>query len=102
MYMFAYILVLIVKQYFISEARSHLPTIVDEAEAGVEKKIKRRGKTVAVIVSPRHLERLRSERRPFSDAYSAFLRRFSLEEVGIENRFFSSLRVRDTGRPVEL
>ena len=91
-----------VRKYSVAEARTHLPTIIDDAEAGMEIELTRRGEPVAVIISPRQLERLRSERRRFSDAYNAFLRRFSLEEVGIENDFFVSLRARDSGRPVEL
>ena len=91
-----------VKKYSIAEARIHLPTIIDEAEAGLEIELTRRGKPVATIVSPGHLERLRSERRGFRDAYSAFLRRFSLKEVGVENGFFASLRAADTGRRVGL
>ena len=91
-----------VKKYSIAEARTHLPTIVNEAEAGLEIELTRRGKPVAIIVSLRQLERLRSERRRFSDAYNEFLRRFKLAEVGIDSSFFASLRVRDTGRPFEL
>ena len=44
-----------VKKYSIAEARTHLPTIIDEAEAGLEIELTRRGKPVAVIVSPRQL-----------------------------------------------
>src|SRR2546422_1642989 len=50
------------KKYSITEARSNLPKIVDQAEAGTEVELTRRGKPVAVIISHRQMERLRSER----------------------------------------
>lgn len=90
------------KRYSIAEARSNLPTIVDQAEAGLEIELTRRGKPVAVVVSPRELERLRGERPRFSDTYKAFLRKYSLEEIGTESDFFESTRVTDTGRKVTL
>ena len=46
------------KRYSIAEARSNLPSIVDQAEAGHEIELTRRGKPVAVLVSLRELQRL--------------------------------------------
>ncbi|HEV8130286.1 MAG TPA: type II toxin-antitoxin system Phd/YefM family antitoxin [Acidobacteriota bacterium] len=90
------------KKYSIAEARSNLPTIVDQAEAGLEIELTRRGKPVAVVVSPRQLERLRGERPRFSDAYKAFTRKYSMEEIGMEGDFFTSTRTRERGRKVRL
>ncbi len=91
------------KKYSIAEARSNLPTIVDQAEAGAEIELTRRGKPVAVIVSPRQLERLRGERARFSDVYKAFIRKYSLEQIGTEDDdFLTSTRVKDIGRKVNL
>jgi antitoxin Phd len=73
-----YILVM-TKQYSIAEARSNLPKIVDQAEAGAEVELTRRGKPVAVIISHRQTERLRSERPRFADVYKVFLRKHSLK-----------------------
>ena len=90
------------KRYSIAEARSNLPTIVDQAEAGLEIELTRRGKPVAVVVSPRQLERLRGDRPRFSDAYKAFTRKYSLKEIGTESDFYTSTRARDSGRKVSL
>ena len=90
------------KRYSIAEARSNLPTIVDQAEAEAEVELTRRGKPVAVLISHRQLERLRSGRPRFADVYRAFLRKHSLREVGIENDFFRAAREKDAGRKVSL
>ena len=90
------------KRYSIAEARSHLPTIVDQAEVGQEIELTRRGKPVAVVVSLRELDRLRTDRPRFGDAYKRFLRRYSLNEVGLEKNFFDSIREKGGGREVAL
>ena len=90
------------KRYSIAEARSNLPTLVDQAEAGGEIELTRRGHAVAVLISPRQLERLRNDRPRFVDAYKAFLRKHSLEDIGIESDVFQSARKRDSGRKVSL
>jgi prevent-host-death family protein len=52
MYMSMYILSMSgSKQYSIAQARSSLPTIVDEAQAGVDVELTRRGKPVAAVIS---------------------------------------------------
>ena len=90
------------RRYSIAEARSRLPSIVDEAEAGIEVELTRRGQPVAVPVSRREFERLRGKRLHFSDAYKKFLERHSLEEIGVEDDFAVSARDRTTGRKVSL
>lgn len=90
------------RRYTIAEARSRLPTIVDEAEAGTEIELTRRGEPVAVVVSVREFDRLRGRRRHFRDAYSKFLERYSLEEVGVDDDFPGSTRDRTSGRRVDL
>ena len=90
------------KKYSIAEARSQLPTIVDQAEAGVEIELTRRGHPVAVVVSHREFERLRGKRLHFSDAYRRFLERYSLREIGIQRDFVTTVRDRTTGRKVSL
>ena len=86
----------------ISHARTSLPTIVDQAEAGREIELTRRGRAVAVVVSLQQLERLRGERPRFGDAYKAFLRRHRLAEVGLDEGFGESLRDAGLGRGVSL
>ena len=88
------------KRYSIAEARSNLPAIVDQAEAGLKIELTRRGKPVAVVVSLRELERRRSDEVRFSDAYKKFLKKYSLKEVGLEDDFLQSGRDKGIGREV--
>jgi prevent-host-death family protein len=90
------------KRYSIAEARSNLPTIVDQAEAGQEIELTRRGKPVAVVVSLREIERLRGERARFGDAYKHFLKTHPLREIGLDEDFSESIRGTDSGRKVVL
>lgn len=90
------------QRYSIAEARSRLPRIVDEAEAGAEVELTRRGRPVAVLVSHREFERLRGKHSHFSDAYRTFLEKHSLDEIGIERDFAASTRDRTTGRKASL
>lgn len=89
-------------QYSIAEARSSLPKIVDQAEAGVEIQLTRRGKPVAAVVALRVLERLRADRPRFRTAYQEFLKQYSLAEVGLDNDFFAPFRDKSAGRKVSL
>jgi prevent-host-death family protein len=90
------------RRYSIAEARSRLPSIVDEAESGIEVELTRRGQPVAVLVSRREFERLRGRRLHFSDAYRMFLEQHSLKEIGVEEDFAVSTRDRTTGRKASL
>ena len=85
-----------------AEARSRLPTIVEEAEAGRQIELTRRGRPVAVVVSFSAFERLRGNRRQFSDAYRTFLEQYSLDEVGLEDNFSIAARDKTEGRNVIL
>jgi prevent-host-death family protein len=88
------------EKYSIAEARAQLPRIVDQAEAGVEVELTRRGQPVAVVVSRRELDRLRGTQRHFRDAYAAFLQNHSLQEIGVDKAFAASVRDRTSGRKV--
>jgi len=90
------------RQYSIADARSSLPHIVDQAEAGVEVELTRRGQPVAVVVSRRTFDRLRDKRGQFSEAYRRFLVRFSLDEIGFEQTELLATRDKTTGRRVVL
>lgn len=90
------------KRYSIAEARSSLPSIVDDAEAGIDIELTRRGKPVAAIVSLKELSRLRRNRTSFGSAYQAFLKQHSLRELGLTPDFFDACRDRDDGRKVLL
>jgi len=89
-------------RYSIAEARSRLPTIVDQAEAGREIELTRRGQPVAVVVSCQTFERLRGRRRHFGDAYRAFLGQHSLKEIGLDDNAAASTRDRTYGRKADL
>jgi len=88
--------------YSIAEARSSLPTIVDQAEAGLEIELTRRGRPVAMVVSLRAFERLRGGRRGFGDAYTHFLKTHALAEVGLDDNFAAAVRGKSAGRKVSL
>lgn len=89
-------------RYSIAEARSSLPRIVDQAEAGVEIHLTRRGKPVAAVVALRVLERLRGDRPNFRTAYQDFLAQYSLDDVGLDDDFLSGSREKSAGRKVSL
>jgi prevent-host-death family protein len=90
------------KSYSVADARAHLPAILDDVEAGQEVKLTRRGRLVALVLSPRRYETLRSEHTNFGDAYRAFLGRHTAEEIGLEPGFPDSLRDREPGRRVRI
>ena len=90
------------KQYSIAKARSSLSTIVDQAEAGQEVELTRRGKPVAVVISIQKLAQLHDERSSFSAAYKDFLTRFSLKDVGLDSEFVKSIRDNSAGREITL
>ena len=89
------------RQYSIVEARNSLPRIVDQAEAGAEVQLTRRGKPVAAVVGLRLLDELRGGRTDFRAAYGAFLDRYSLADVGLEPDVFAG-REKGSGRKVAL
>lgn len=90
------------RRYSIAEARTNLPTIVDQAEAGLTVELTRRGKPVAVVVSLREFERSRTDRARFGEAYRDFLDKHVLKDIGLEPDFGVSLRDREIGRKVSL
>jgi prevent-host-death family protein len=90
------------RQYSIADARSNLPDIVDQAEAGWTVELTRRGRPVAVVVSRRTFERLRETHGHFGEAYKRFLERFSLDEIGFDQHELGTTRDRTTGRRVRL
>jgi len=89
------------RRYSIADARTSLPTIVDQAQAGERIELTRRGKPVAVVVSLGEFERLRSERPRFGDAYRKFLGHHSLAEIGVDG-FAAMTRDASPGRKVSL
>jgi prevent-host-death family protein len=101
MYMLMYIDDMALK-YSVAAARSSLPALIDQAEAGRTIELTRRGQPVAVVVSIRQFERLRGARPRFGDAYRHFLETHSLEEIGVDRDFAASSREKGVGRKVSL
>jgi prevent-host-death family protein len=101
MYIEVYIY-LVPKRYSMADARANLPSLVDEVEAGKQIELTRRGRPVAVVISPREYTRLASERPGFSEAYRTFLARFALEDFAVDDDFFVQTRDTVTGRKVNL
>jgi prevent-host-death family protein len=90
------------KSYSVADARAHLPDILDDVEAGKDVQLTRRGRAVALVLSPQRYDMLRSEHTNFGDVFRAFLGRHAQEEIGLEPDFFSSIRDREPGRRVRL
>lgn len=86
------------RRYSITEARSNLPAIVDQAESGREVELTRRGKPVAVVMSLQQYARLRGERERFGAAYRRFLASHDLHEVGLDDDAMATVRDRSPGR----
>jgi len=84
------------KSYSVTHAR--LSDILDDVIAGKEVQLTRRGRRVAVVLSPRRYDALRGEHTKFGDAYRAFQDRHALQDVGLEPAFFDSIRDRAPGR----
>jgi prevent-host-death family protein len=90
------------QQYSIADARKNLPGLVDEAEAGAEVQLTRRGRPVAVVVSIDQYERLKSSRATFAETYQSFRQRFPDGTQGLGATYFKGLRARESGRKVAL
>jgi prevent-host-death family protein len=90
------------KQYSIADARRNLSSLVNEAEAGAEVQLTRRGHAVAVLVSIEKYRRLRAKRVGFSEAYAAFRQQFPADGKGLGPGYFRSLRDREVGRKVTI
>jgi prevent-host-death family protein len=90
------------KTYTIANARAKLADIVDQAEAGSDVELTRRGKKVAVVMSAARYARLRGERVAFMTAYETFRAEQDLADTGLDRSWARSLRQRDVGRPVKL
>jgi prevent-host-death family protein len=90
------------KSYSVADARAHLPDILDDVEAGKEIELTRRGRPVAIVISPEKYEALRGDQSNFGEAYQAFIGRYSLDEIGLEPDSFDSARDQSPGRRVRL
>jgi prevent-host-death family protein len=90
------------KSYSVAQARSHLPTILNEVGAGDEIYLTRRGQPAAVVVSTKVYDALRGARATFEEAYGAFLRRHAREDLDLDPKDVDALRDHSPGRKVRL
>lgn len=89
------------ERYSIADARTSLAAIVDKAEAGSKVELTRRGRAVAIVISLREFERLRGGRRPFAQAYRAFVEMYPPSDIGLDADF-PPPRDKGAGRKVSL
>lgn len=90
------------RSYSVAAARAKLAEIIDEVEAGEDVGLVRRGKKVAILVSPARYARMSGERTAFGDAYDVFMKSRDPETFGFEPEALESTRDRSPGRPVKL
>lgn len=90
------------RSYSIADARAKLAEIIDEVEGGEDVEIVRRGKKVAVLVSPARYARMAGKKTAFGDAYDAFMRGRNPKVFGFDAEEFERSRNRAPGRTVEL
>jgi prevent-host-death family protein len=91
------------ERHSIADARSNLPTLIREAEAGKKVELTRRGEPVAVLIGRREYERLTARGGGFGQAYRRFGREHDLEDLAIDpDEVFGDARDRDAGREVDL
>jgi prevent-host-death family protein len=87
------------ERYSIAEARTNLPNLVREAEAGKTVELTRRGESVAVLMGRKEYERLVSRTRTFSQAWEAFAADVDLAAAAIDpDEVFANVRSTDEGR----
>lgn len=93
----------VTKRHSIAEARSSLPSLVREAEAGRAIELTRRGEPVAVLIGRRQYERLVSKSRGFSEVYREFTNQTDLAALAIDpEEVFAGSRNKARGRAVDL
>ena len=90
-------------QASIADAKNHFPRLVQQAEAGEQVCITRRGRPVAVLLSTEAFERLSAPKPGLSE----FLRgwRTEMKEASVpfpEAEVFQNLRDNDPGREIDL
>lgn len=87
------------EQHSLADARSKLPQLVREAEAGKAVELTRHGERVAVLIGRKQYERLISHSRRFSDAWDEFAAEVDLAELEIDpEEVFADVRDAAPGR----
>ena len=86
------------RTYSVAQARSHLSLLLGEVERGNAVSITRRGKSVAVVVSPRQYKRLTGGAGGFRALYDAWCVTVDDDDRDLPAGFFRQLRDRSRGR----
>lgn len=85
--------------YSIAEARDRLSQVVREAENRGPVELKRRGRTVAYVLSAGDFARLQAGRKPLASVVAKVRERFRVEELGIDpDEVLSGARDASAGR----
>jgi prevent-host-death family protein len=87
------------KQRSIAEARSNLPQLIREAEAGEAIELTRRGEGVAVLLGRNQYERLAAGSRRFSEAWDEFVQGVDVAGLDLDpDQIFAVARDDGPGR----
>lgn len=86
----------------IAEAKDNLTKLIRRAERGEAIRLTRRGRTVAVLVSPEAYREGRATAPSFRERYDAFRRTHDLDALDIDVGVFDEARDRTPGRDVDL
>jgi len=89
-------------QYSIAKAKNSLSRIVHEAEEGETVHLTRRGKLVAVLLSAKEYQQLNKKQSSPADALQQFLTDKNYKDVDIDPTVFEDLRVKKSGRDIQL
>ncbi len=88
--------------YSIAKAKNSLSRIVHEAEEGETVHLTRRGKLVAVLLSAKEFQKLNNNQSSPADALQQFLLNRNFKDVDIDPAIFEDLRVKNSGRDIQL
>jgi prevent-host-death family protein len=93
----------VAKRHSVADARSNLPQLIRDAEAGEPVELTRRGEGVAALIGWKEYERFLASSRSFSAAWNDFQREFSLAEMNIDpDEVFAGVRDHGPGRDSKL
>jgi len=88
--------------YSIANAKNSLSRIVHEAEEGETVHLTRRGKLVAVLLSAKEYQKMNKKQSSPADALQQFLMNEKHKDVDIDPTVFEGLRVKSSGRDIQL
>jgi prevent-host-death family protein len=90
------------KQFSIAEAKNKLTSIIHDVEAGTPLKLTRHGKPVAILLSIREYEKLKTKKEIFWPKLVEFRKAMDKEKVEITDDDFSNLRDSSAGREIKI